>query len=104
MRAFSSTTDSIPETVQYTDLFRSCTCSSTAVAKYQKRISGPLLDRIDLHIEVPRLSEEELLHTRPGEPSKAIRDRVCTTRAIQAGRSKHPLLPGDTAVGAPRSG
>jgi magnesium chelatase family protein len=51
----------------YGDLFHHCTCSSTVVAKYQKRISGPLLDRIDLHIEVPRLSEEELLQASKGE-------------------------------------
>jgi magnesium chelatase family protein len=67
----------MPLTVQYTVLFRSCSCSSTAVAKYQKRISGPLLDRIDLRIGVPRLSEEELLQARTGEASAAIRQRVC---------------------------
>ncbi len=45
----------------YGDVYRQCSCNNTQVQKYQKRISGPLLDRIDLHIEVPRLSEEELL-------------------------------------------
>jgi predicted ATPase with chaperone activity len=44
----------MPETVQYTDVYRQCSCIATQVQKYQKRISGPLLDRIDLHIEVPR--------------------------------------------------
>ena len=81
----------------YGDLFRQCTCSSTAVGKYQKRISGPLLDRIDLHIEVPRLSEEELLQARSGEPSAAIRDRVCRARAMQAERFARPLPPADPA-------
>ena len=87
----------------YGDLFRSCTCSSTAVAKYQKRISGPLLDRIDLHIEVPRLSEEELLQARPGEPSAAIRERVSRARAMQEERFARPLPPTDPAdaVGYP---
>ena len=90
----------IPETVQYTDLFRQCTCSSTAVGKYQKRISGPLLDRIDLHIEAPRLSEEELLQARTAEPSAAIRERVCRARAMQAerfARQLPPTDPGDAA-------
>jgi magnesium chelatase family protein len=81
----------------YGDLFRSCSCSSTAVAKYQKRISGPLLDRIDLHIEVPRLSEEELLQARSGEPSAAIRERVCRARAMQAERFAR-VLPAADAV------
>jgi magnesium chelatase family protein len=81
----------------YGDLFRQCTCSSTAVAKYQKRIPGPLLNRIDLHIEVPRLSEEEMLQASRGEPSSAIRDRVCRARAMQAARFATPLPPTDPA-------
>ena len=98
--AFSPRVDAtlrMPITVQYTDLFRQCTCSSTAVGKYQKRISGPLLDRIDLHIEVPRLSEEELLQARSGEPSAAIRERVCRARAMQGERFARPLPPTDPA-------
>lgn len=74
----------------YGDVFRQCSCAPSAVAKYQKRISGPLLDRIDLHIEVPRLSEEELLQTRVGESSSAIRQRVCRARDIQARRFACP--------------
>ena len=81
----------------YGDLFRQCSCSSTAVAKYQKRISGPLLDRIDLHIEVPRLSEEELLQARTGEPSAAIRERVCRARAMQAERFARFIAPSDAS-------
>jgi magnesium chelatase family protein len=42
------------------------------VARYQKRISGPLLDRIDIHVEVPRVNYEKLSGTRQGEPSRAI--------------------------------
>lgn len=67
----------------YGDVYRQCTCAPSAVSKYQKRISGPLLDRIDLHIEVPRLSEDELLSSAPGEGSAAIRARVCAARARQ---------------------
>ena len=87
----------MPLTVQYTDLLRQCTCSSTADGKYQKRISGPLLDRIDLHIEVPRLSEEELLQAKSGEPSAAIRERVCRARAMQGERFARPLPSSDPA-------
>ncbi len=74
----------------YGDVFRQCTCAPSLVAKYQKKISGPLLDRIDLHIEVPRLSEEELLQVSVGESSAAIRERVCRARDIQARRFACP--------------
>ncbi len=70
----------------YGDNFRQCTCAPGQIAKYQKRISGPLLDRIDLHIEVPRLTEDELLHAPSGEPSSAVRQRVCRAREIQQRR------------------
>jgi magnesium chelatase family protein len=53
------------------------------VTKYQKRISGPLLDRIDIHIEVPRVDYEKLSGDRIGESSEAIRSRVQTARDIQ---------------------
>ena len=72
------------------DIYRACVCSPTAVQKYQKRISGPLLDRIDLHIEVPRLSEEELLQSSVGESSATIRARVHRARARQAARFAEP--------------
>ncbi len=51
-----------------------------------KRISGPLLDRIDIHLEVPRIPHEQLSDRRPGECSTAIRERVERARAIQATR------------------
>jgi len=51
------------------------------VSRYQKRISGPLLDRIDIHIEVPRVEYEKLSDDRLGEPSAAIRKRVEAARA-----------------------
>ena len=53
------------------------------VTKYQKRISGPLLDRIDIHIEVPRVDYEKLSGDRLGETSEAIRERVQAARDIQ---------------------
>jgi magnesium chelatase family protein len=65
--------------------------------KYQKRISGPLLDRIDIHIEVPRVDYEKLSGDRLGESSEVIRKRVQTARDIQRARfsqldSKHPIF------------
>ena len=84
----------------YGDVFRQCICAPSAVAKYQKRISGPLLDRIDLHIEVPRLSEEELLQVRVGESSATIRERVCRARDIQSRRFATPL-PASPSTDAP---
>ena len=79
----------------YGDVFRQCTCSSTQVQKYQKRISGPLLDRIDIQIEVPRLSEDELLQSRMGESSRDIRARVKKARDAQAERFKNPPVDPD---------
>ena len=58
------------------DSLKPCTCSSSTVTKYQKRISGPLLDRIDIHIEVPRVEYAKLSDTRSGEPSHLIQARV----------------------------
>jgi magnesium chelatase family protein len=60
-----------------------CTCSSTIVTKYQKRISGPLLDRIDIHVEVPEVDYEKLSSDRVGESSASIRERVQTARERQ---------------------
>ena len=60
-----------------------CTCSSATVTKYQKRISGPLLDRIDIHIEVPRVDYEKLSGNKLSESSETIRARVQAARDIQ---------------------
>lgn len=62
---------------------KGCACVSAVVAKYQKRISGPLLDRIDIHIEVLRVDYEKLSDDRLGETSASIRQHVQTTRDIQ---------------------
>ncbi len=63
-----------------------CTCSPTQIIKYQKKISGPLLDRIDLHIEVPRIKFEKLSNESLAESSKSIRERVEKARKIQEER------------------
>ncbi len=68
------------------DTSHECTCSDLAVQRYQSRISGPLLDRIDIHIEVPAVKYKELTDRRAGEPSAAIRERVDRARRIQLER------------------
>lgn len=65
---------------------RECTCSLGMVSKYQKRVSGPLMDRIDIHIEVPRVEYEKLSSDRLGEPSAKIRARVERARERQRQR------------------
>lgn len=60
----------------YVDSQKRCTCAPALVTKYQKWISGPLLDRIDIHIGVPRVDYEKLSGDRIGEPSECIRARV----------------------------
>jgi magnesium chelatase family protein len=65
---------------------RTCTCSSVAIAGYRSRLSGPLLDRIDLHVEVPVLPYRDLAQTEPGESTAAVRDRVALARERQAAR------------------
>lgn len=70
----------------YGDPLKPCTCSSMLITKYQKRISGPLLDRIDIHIQVPRVEYDKLSDSRLGEPSSVIRQRVEHARQIQRQR------------------
>ncbi|MDW8326626.1 MAG: YifB family Mg chelatase-like AAA ATPase [Anaerolineales bacterium] len=60
-----------------------CTCSPATVTRYQKRISGPLLDRIDIHVEVPRVDYAKLTDQRLGEPSEVVRARVEAARERQ---------------------
>ena len=70
----------------YNDPTHTCRCSQNAIMKYQSRISGPLLDRIDIQIEVPPVDVRSLPLSEAGEPSAAIRERVLAARAIQARR------------------
>jgi magnesium chelatase family protein len=70
----------------YGDSQKACTCAPAVVTKYQKRISGPLLDRIDIHIEVPRVDYEKLSSQRVSESSESIRARVQAAREIQRRR------------------
>lgn len=70
----------------YGDPVKPCTCAPGTITKYQKRISGPLLDRIDIHIEVPRVDYEKLSDQRLGEPSAVIQARVEAARERQRQR------------------
>jgi magnesium chelatase family protein len=71
------------------DPVKECTCTLSMVTRYQKRISGPLLDRIDIHVEVPRVEYDKLADNRAGEPSAAIRARVQAARDRQAHRFRN---------------
>lgn len=70
----------------YGDPVKACTCSSSTITRYQKRLSGPLLDRIDIHVEVPRVDYEKLSDERLGEPSADVRERVEAARQLQRQR------------------
>ena len=67
----------------YGDPSKQCTCSASAVTRYQHRISGPLLDRIDIFVEVPRVEYEKLTDDATGEPSAEVRARVEASRERQ---------------------
>ncbi len=70
----------------YTHPTKKCTCAPGAVSRYMSRISGPLLDRIDIHVEIMPVPFDKLAESRPGEPSADIRERVVRAREIQARR------------------
>ena len=72
----------------YGDPEKACVCTPTQLIKYQKKVSGPLLDRIDLHVEVPRLSFEKIEERQDSELSRDVRKRVVSARAIQQRRFK----------------
>ncbi|MBN1875819.1 MAG: YifB family Mg chelatase-like AAA ATPase [Anaerolineae bacterium] len=70
----------------YGDPERACTCSTGSIQRYRQRLSGPLLDRIDLHIEVPRVAYDKLTNKAVGESSAAIRARIEAARERQRAR------------------
>ena len=71
---------------------RECTCTPSAIEQYRRRISGPLLDRIDLHVEALPVEYEDLAAEQGGEPSAAVRARVVAARTLQ--RQRYQTLPG----------
>ena len=68
---------------------RECTCTPSAIEQYRRRISGPLLDRIDLHVEALPVEYQDLAAEQGGESSAAIRDRVVAARKVQQDRYRH---------------
>lgn len=83
----------------YGDPIKECTCSHAMVSRYQKRISGPLLDRIDIHIDVPRVEYEKLSDDRLGESSAAIQARVEAARDRQRQRFEGTALMSNADMG-----
>ena len=76
----------------YGDPAHACSCTNAMITRYQKRISGPLLDRVDISVDVPRVDFDKLTATRRSEPSAAIRERVETARKRQRDRLKETTL------------
>jgi magnesium chelatase family protein len=75
------------------DSSRECRCTAPQIQRYRSRISGPLLDRIDIHIEAPALSIEDLRNAKPGESSATVRERCTRARQVQADRFNDEAAP-----------
>jgi magnesium chelatase family protein len=76
----------------YGDPFKECKCSSGEISRYHKRISGPLLDRIDIFVDVPHIDYEKLTEDKPGETSDKVRARVKAAHEIQLERFRDTKL------------
>lgn len=72
----------------YADPSNECSCTVPQIQRYRSKISGPLMDRIDIHIEVPAVKYRDLASREPGEPSREIKKRVDNARKIQLNRFK----------------
>ena len=72
------------------DTATACRCTADRIARYQGRLSGPLLDRIDMHVAVPRLTAAEMSESAPSEPTSVVRQRVVTARQRQTERNGKP--------------
>jgi magnesium chelatase family protein len=70
----------------YGDPTHECTCTIPQIQRYRSKISGPLMDRIDIHIEVPAVKYRDLTATASGEPSKVLKERINRARKIQSDR------------------
>ncbi len=77
----------------YGDPYKRCTCSLYQVRAYRRKLSGPLLDRFDIHLEIPRLTAEEILEPGSSEPSRSIRERVLKAREVQRQRFARAGVP-----------
>ena len=83
----------------YGDPKRACSCAEATVSRYQRRISGPLLDRFDLFIEVPRVEYAELAGAPTGEPSAVVAARVAAARAVQQRRLEGSRFVSNSEMG-----
>ena len=72
----------------YGDSIKKCTCNKLQIKNYLSKISGPLIDRIDLQVEIKRLSENELMNSKPSESSKSVKERVLKAKELQKERFK----------------
>jgi magnesium chelatase family protein len=81
------------------DLVRECSCSHSAIDRYNRRLSGPLLDRIDIHIDVPHIDYEKLSGNRRGDTSLVIRGRVNSARLRQESRFQGQGLLNNSEMG-----
>ena len=85
----------------YGDPVRACTCTPTMITRYQSKLSGPLLDRIDIHVDVPRVDYDKLMGMERGERSEAARQRVEQARVKQQRRfADHPGFFANADMGA----
>jgi magnesium chelatase family protein len=82
------------------DARRACRCRPKQVEDYRARLSGPFLDRFDLHVVIARLGKRELLERSPGEPSDSVRARVGAARTAQARRYESKLVTNASAPGS----
>jgi len=82
----------------YGDSFRQCTCPPSLVSRYQRRISGPFIDRVDIFVEVPHIDYEKLTDHRLGEPSDKVHDRVKAARSRQLKRFEGTRLTSNSEM------
>jgi len=82
----------------YGDPFKQCTCPSSLVSRYQRRISGPFIDRVDIFIEVPHIDYEKLADNRLGEESATVQRRVVAARSVQYDRFKGTKLTSNSEM------
>ncbi len=80
------------------DPFRQCTCPPSLVSRYQRRISGPFIDRVDIFVEVPHIDYEKLTDERLGERSEKVQERVTAARQRQLERFKETSLTSNSEI------
>jgi magnesium chelatase family protein len=84
----------------FSDIRHACKCTHQQIATYRARISGPLLDRIDIQIEVPAVPYKDLFYQKPAETSELIRERVVKARTIQKNRYEQTKIYSNSRMGS----